>query len=188
MNNLNQFQVQDDKKIMIVGLDNSGKSSILLSLREGTNLLSLLSLKPTKGVTIESFKNSLSNMIIWEFGGQDQYRQQYLENFNRYFNEVDNLIYVIDIQDVDRQELSLTYFKDIIDLLNKNKVKVDISIYLHKYDPNLTIQEKFKNIDRITTPGIIKKIQELIPSGYNYKIFKTSIYTIFEKSLIIEAS
>jgi len=171
-----------------MGLDNNGKSSILLSLRDGTNLLSYLSLKPTRGVNIDRFKLNQSEMIIWEFGGQDQYRQQYLENFDRYFDEVDNIIYVMEIQDLDRQELSLKYFKDIIDLLNKNNVNVDITIYFHKYDPNLTVQEKFKNIDVVTTPALVKKIQELIPSGYNYKIFKTSIYTIFEKSLIIEAN
>lgn len=183
MNNI--IQDREYKKIMIMGLDNSGKSSILLSLREGTNLLSYLSLKPTRGVNIDTFKGPPSDMIIWEFGGQDQYRQEYLDNFDRYFDEVDNIIYVIDIQDVDRYELSVEYFKNIIKLLTENNVKVDITIYFHKYDPLITKQEKFKDIDKVTTPALIKNLTKIIPSGYNCKIFKTTIYTIFEKSLII---
>lgn len=175
---------QGNKKVMIMGLDNSGKSSILLSLREDTNLLSYFSLKPTRGVNIETFKNLQSNMIIWEFGGQEQYRQEYLEHFNRYFDEVDNIIYVLDIQDINRNELSFEYFKEIIDILKKNNMKVDITIYFHKYDPNLTKQEKFKNLDKITTPNLIKKIKKIIPSDYNYKFYKTSIYTVFDTILI----
>ncbi|TFG25379.1 MAG: hypothetical protein EU532_11760 [Promethearchaeota archaeon] len=181
----NIIQDRDNKKIMIMGLDNSGKSTILLSLREGTNLLSYLSLKPTRGVNIDNFKGPQSDMIIWEFGGQEQYRQEYLDNFDRYFDEVDNIIYVIDIQDIERYELSLEYFKNIIKLLRENNVKVDITIYFHKYDPLLTKQDIFKDIDKVSTPRLIKNITEIIPSGYKCKIFKTTIYTIFEKSLII---
>ena len=175
---------QENKKIMIMGLDNSGKSSILLSLREDTNLLSYLSLKPTKGVNIETFKIPESNMIIWEFGGQGQYRQEYLKHFNRYFDEVDNIIYILDIQDMNRHELSLEYFKEIIDLLKQNNMRVDITLYFHKYDPNLTKQEKFKNVDKINTPNLIKKIKKIIPLDYKYKFYKTNIYTVFDTILI----
>ena len=42
-------------KILIMGLDNSGKTSILLSLRKDTNLLSYCALKPTLGIDIKKF-------------------------------------------------------------------------------------------------------------------------------------
>ncbi len=175
---------QVDKKIMLMGLDNSGKSSILLSFRDDTNLLSFLSLKPTRGVDKKIFNIPQSNMIVWEFGGQDQYRQEYLAHFDRYFDEVDNIIYIIDIQDIDRHELSLHYFKEIIDLLKQNNMIVDISIYFHKFDPNLTKQEKFENVDTLTTPYLVTKIRQIIPSDYKYKFYKTSIYTVFDTILI----
>ena len=175
---------QINKKIMLMGLDNSGKSSILLSFREETNLLSYFSLNPTKGVNIETVKTPQSDMIIWEFGGQKRYREDHLKNFNKYLKDVDKVIFVIDIQDIERYELSLNYFKDIIGLLKKYDIRVDISIYLHKFDPNLTKQEKFKDLDKINTPNLIKKIKKIIPSDYKYKFYKTSIYTTFEKFLI----
>jgi hypothetical protein len=123
-------------------------------------------------------------MIIWEFGGQNQYRQEYLKNFERYFDKVDNIIYVIDIQDIDRHELSLQYFKEIIDLLKQYNMKVGISVYFHKYDPHLAKQEKFKNVDKLTTPDLIKIIRQIIPSDYKYKFYKTSIYTVFDTMLL----
>lgn len=171
-------------KIMLMGLDNSGKSSILLSFREETNLLSYFSLNPTKGVNIETIKAPQSNMVIWEFGGQKRYREDHLKNFNKYLKDVEKVIFVIDIQDFERYDLSLQYFKEVIDLFVKYDIEVDISIYLHKFDPNLTKQEKFKDLDKITTPQLIDKIENIIPSEYNCSFYKTSIYTTFEKFLI----
>ncbi|MFX1443255.1 MAG: ADP-ribosylation factor-like protein [Promethearchaeota archaeon] len=171
-------------KIIIMGLDNSGKSSILLSFREDTNLLSYFSLYPTKGVSIENLISPQSNMIIWEFGGQERYREDHIKNLNKYLKDIDKIIFVIDIQDIERYDLALDYFMEIMSILEKFNIKVDISIYLHKYDPNLTKQEKFKDLDKIITPNLINKIENLIPSEYICSFYKTSIYTIFEKFLI----
>ena len=175
---------QHNTKIMLMGLDNSGKTSILLSFREETNLLSYFSLNPTKGVNIEIVKTPPSNMIIWEFGGQKRYREDHLKNFNKYLKDVDKVIFVIDIQDIERYEVSLNYFKDIIGLLKKNGIRVEISIYLHKFDPNLTKQEKFRDLDKIITPKLINNIEQIIHLEYNCSFYKTSIYTTFEKFLI----
>jgi len=175
---------QNVTKIMIMGLDNSGKSSILLSFREDTNLLSYFSLYPTKGVNIEKVSAPQSNMVIWEFGGQERYRNDHIKNLNKYLKDVDKVIFVIDIQDIERYELAINYFKDIISILEKYDIRVDFSIYLHKYDPNLTKQEKFKDLDKNITPNLIDKIEKVIPSEYNCNFYKTSIYTIFEKFLI----
>jgi GTPase SAR1 family protein len=171
-------------KIMLMGLDNCGKSSILLSFREETNLLSYFSLNPTKGVNIETFETSPSNLVIWEFGGQKRYREDHLTNFNKYLKDVDKIIFIIDIQDDKRYELALQYFNDVISLLKKYEISLDIAIYFHKYDPNLTRQEKFKDLDKITTPELIDKIEKLILPEYNCSFYKTSIYTTFEKFLI----
>ena len=180
----NPAKDQYTPKIMLMGLDNSGKSSILLSFREETNLLSYFSLNPTKGVNIETAKSPQSNMVIWEFGGQKQYREDHLKNFNKYLKDVDKVVFVIDIQDIERYELAINYLKDIISLLRKYDIKVDISIYLHKFDPNLTKQEKFKDLDKIITPKLIEKIENIIPPECNCSFYKTSIYTTFEKFLI----
>jgi GTPase SAR1 family protein len=176
--------VQNITKIIIMGLDNSGKSSILLSFREDTNLLSYFSLNPTKGVNIETVTTPQSNMVIWEFGGQKQYREDHIKNLHKYLKDVDRVIFVIDIQDFDRYELALDYFRDIITFLDKFNIGVDFTVYFHKFDPNLTKQEKFADLDKNITPKLIEKIEKIIPPQYNCSFYKTSIYTVFEKFLI----
>jgi len=58
----NSTNLKKPTKILIMGLDNSGKTSILMSLRENTNLLSYFSLKPTKGLSVEEFKSDEQGM------------------------------------------------------------------------------------------------------------------------------
>ncbi|GAG16652.1 unnamed protein product, partial [marine sediment metagenome] len=57
------------KKIVIMGLDNSGKSSIVLCLKGVKNLTSFSAIKPTRGFEINKFKILDSDFNIWDFGG-----------------------------------------------------------------------------------------------------------------------
>lgn len=58
------------KKVLIIGLDNSGKTSILLSLTKTTNLLSYFSIKPTKGIQISSIEDGERIVKVWDFGAK----------------------------------------------------------------------------------------------------------------------
>ena len=175
-----------EQKILIMGLDNSGKTCILLSLKDETNLLSYVSLKPTKGLDISNLENKERDLSIWDCGGQEQYRNDYLRSFEKYSTKLKKLIYVIDVQDRDRYELSLQYLKEIIDKLIEDKSELDVSIFLHKLDRNLIRQEKFKDIYEQVNADLIPKIKTIIPSEFKYKIFTTSINTFFEKTLVHE--
>ena len=57
-------------KILFIGHDNSGKTSILHALQGIKNLPSFLKIKPTKGRNIRNFKAYNSNFTIWDLGGQ----------------------------------------------------------------------------------------------------------------------
>lgn len=174
-----KFKEEHAKKILIMGLDNSGKTSILLCLKGIKNLLSFYSIKPTKGADVINFKISDSNYNIWDFGGQEAFREEYLENFDQYITGTDKIIYVIDIQDIERYNLALDYMEEVIKRLHKDNV-IDLSIFLHKFDPDLP--QYNKNINENSVKDIINLIKEKIPPNFNYSIHKTSIYTIFEKS------
>lgn len=172
-------------KILIMGLDNSGKTAILISLSTDTNILSYCSLKPTKSVNFKQFETNGLTMSVWDFGGQEQYRKQYLQNFDEYIDKADKIIYVIDVQDFKRYDLALDFFKEIVGLIKNVKSNFQIDIFLHKYDPHITEQEKFKELDRIIDSRLIDKLKRILPEEFDYKIFKTSIYTIFEKNLVL---
>ena len=170
-------------KILLFGLENSGKTSILLSLQSDINILSYYKLHPTKGVGIKEYETDNYQMNIWDFGGQEQYRINYLKNFNKYSYQASKLIYVIDIQDVGKYESAINYFQEIINKCIEENLEISISIYLHKYDPNLENQEKFKKINEMK-PQLIEQLKQIIPSKFTYDISKSTIYTTFKKTLI----
>ncbi|MHA1129745.1 MAG: ADP-ribosylation factor-like protein [Candidatus Helarchaeota archaeon] len=166
-------------KILIMGLDNSGKTSILLSFQKETNLLSYFSLKPTPGINIITVEDSESVYHIWEFGGQSQYREEYLQNLQKYTQEASKIIFVIDVQDINRYDLAVQYFESIFNLLDE---KIEVVIFLHKFDPHLEKNENF-SYKKIST-RLIDKISKIIPPGYSYGIYKTTIFTVFQKDLL----
>ena len=161
-------------KILILGLKSSGKTSIVISLQKNINLLNFINLKPTRGINKIEFEEGNSKFYIWDFGGQESYRKEYIERMDRYFNETKKFIYVIDIQEPELYDSSLGFLEDIILILKNKELFTNISIFLHKYDPDLEIEEEIPI-------NLVKKIEALIPTEFKYKIFKTSIYTVFRK-------
>jgi len=176
-------EIKKPTKILIMGLDNSGKTSILMSLRENTNLLSYFSLRPTKGLSVEEFNSDKQGMVCWDLGGQAQYRNKYLKDFSRYAKETEKIIFVIDIQDTNRYGTALEYLEELINVLKNDGRFIEISLFLHKFDPNLIKKKDFTALYQKINTELVDKIKGIIPSSFNYNIFKTTIYTVFEKSL-----
>jgi len=170
------------KKIVLMGLDNSGKTSIVLCLKGVKNLSSFSSIKPTRGYEINKFNTLGSEFNIWDFGGQEQFREAYFKNFMEHIKGTSKLIYVLDIQDRERYDLSLKYLAKIITLLIENKLNLEFSLFLHKFDPDMEVINS--EIKEEIAQSLIKKIENIIPQSIPYQIFKTSIYTVFQKSII----
>jgi small GTP-binding protein len=182
---MNAKEKSKSYKVLIMGLGNSGKTSILISLSTDTNILSYCSLKPTKGVNFKQFDTSDLKMSVWDFGGQEQYRKKYLQNFDEYLDKADKIIYVIDVQDFKRYDLSLEFFKEIVGLIKNVKNNFQIDIFLHKYDPRIIEKENFKELDKIIDSRLVDTLTKIIPEEFDYKIYKTSIYSTFEKNLVL---
>ena len=170
------------RKILLVGLDNSGKTSIAQSLHGITNLPSFQNMKPTQGLDIRNINALNSEFAIFDLGGQESFRSEHLENFDQYISGTNKLIYVFDIQDNERYDLSIDYFEKILNLVEKkaDKNNLEISIFLHKFDPDL------KDIRVDLTEEIINNFKEKIKERMDkseifYQIFMTSIYALFRK-------
>ncbi len=172
------------KKVLMLGLDNAGKTSICLIFRKKRNLLSYLSLKPTRKINVQNFTTPRGNISIFDFGGQGKFRKDYLGDFSRYLAKTEKIIYVIDVQAFERYEESLDYLTKIVEHVKKESVPIDFSIFLHKYDPYITDIKKFVNIDEHIYEGLIVKIQQIFPSDVDYDIFKTCIFASFEKTMV----
>ena len=172
---------KSESKVLIMGLDNSGKTSILIALKKNTNLMSYMMIKPTRGIETTDFEEQDSVFTIWDLGGQESYRNKHLQNMPKYLHMAEKIIYVVDIQDTQRYDLAVEYFEKIMNKIKEENLTPKLSIYLHKYDPNIEFIDK--SITDKMISELANKLIKRIPNGIEHIIFKTSIYTVFNKIL-----
>ena len=109
-------QLKSHKKLLMIGLDNGGKTSILAVLQDRFSIIK--SLLPTRGVKRERLDFFGYPIISWDLGGQVQYREKlYFNRPELFFTEADILLYVIDTQDVDRFPESANYYRQVLKAL-----------------------------------------------------------------------
>ncbi|MBD3213021.1 MAG: GTP-binding protein [Candidatus Lokiarchaeota archaeon] len=166
------------RKLILFGLDNAGKTSIVLTLKGDKSLLSYYSLSPTKDHKITNMEIGNTQINIWDFGGQEAYRDNHLKKINEYIEGTSKIIYVIDVQDYKRYEKALAYFQRVLELIIDHRTDIDFSIFLHKYDPN--IESRVPNLN-VKIKELIETIKGIMPKDIDYRIFKTTIHTTFEK-------
>jgi len=163
-------------KILLIGLDNSGKTSIFNCLKGIKNISAFNSLRPTRGAVWNDFKALNTSYVIVDLGGQNAYRAEYFTDFNKYLAGTSKIIYVIDVQNTKRYDEALEYMNRVINLID-NRRDIDFSIFLHKFDSDFPF-------DETTVNKLIKKIGQIIRPNFVYSLHKTSIYAIFEKTTI----
>lgn len=119
-----------EKRILLLGLDNAGKTSVLRSLG-GEDTKSIM---PTQGFNIKSIELSDKTgghkfkLDMWDIGGQKTIRP-YWKN---YYDNVDSLIYVVDSSDKARVEESS---KELNLLLAEAKLaSVPLLVFANKQD------------------------------------------------------
>jgi len=122
-------------KLLFTGLDDAGKTSIILSLQREFSKIAILS--PTRGAQRRIFDFLGKEISEWDLGGQLAYRIAYLKNPGKYFEGTEIAIYVIDVQNKPRISEAISYFKDVIEQFKKLEIEPPIYVFLHKYDPAL---------------------------------------------------
>ncbi|MHA1198578.1 MAG: ADP-ribosylation factor-like protein [Candidatus Heimdallarchaeaceae archaeon] len=139
-------KVTTGAKIIMVGIDNAGKTSLSIALKH-RGALSLLfqklyALTPTRGLLRSKIEVFGLDVHMHELGGQSIYREDYLNNPQQYFIGTDIIIFVIDVQAKDRFEESFEYLKQITNVTNSLQLKVPWKIFFHKSDPEYEIDDK----------------------------------------------
>eukprot|EP00793_Prasinoderma_coloniale_P005458 PRCOL_00004866-RA len=102
---------QGEARILVLGLDNAGKTTILTKLSEED----ITTITPTQGFNVKSLSHANFKLNVWDIGGQKAIRPYW----NNYFESTDALVYVIDSTDQKRMEE--TGF-ELGDLLEKEKL------------------------------------------------------------------
>ncbi|XP_065649549.1 uncharacterized protein LOC136078218 [Hydra vulgaris] len=115
------------RKIVILGLENSGKSTLLAQLSKKGN--HYIEYKPTKGFNVKCISFDNCDLSIWEIGGEEDYRV-YWRNFS---DTTDMIIFVIDSSERNKFKSAKTFFSEILGNLHET---VDLHIVATKVDKN----------------------------------------------------
>jgi ADP-ribosylation factor protein 1 len=81
-------------RILMLGLDNAGKTTILYKFKLGGNVSTV----PTIGFNVERVEYKNINFTVWDVGGQEKIRQLW----RHYFADSQALIFVVDSCERDR--------------------------------------------------------------------------------------
>ena len=81
-------------RILMVGLDAAGKTTILYKLKLGEVVTTI----PTIGFNVETVVHKNISFTVWDVGGKDKIRPLY----RHYYQQTDALIFVVDATDRDR--------------------------------------------------------------------------------------
>jgi small GTP-binding protein len=120
----NLFQLHKDVKILMLGLDACGKTTILYKLKLGENVVSI----PTIGFNLEKVEFKNLSLTVWDIGGQDKIRKLW----KYYYQNTNALIFVIDANDRERiSEAEEELFK----ILDQEEIQnVPLLIFANKQD------------------------------------------------------
>jgi len=83
-----------DMRILMVGLDAAGKTTILYKLKLGEVVTTI----PTIGFNVETVEYKNISFTVWDVGGQDKIRPLW----RHYYQNTQGLIFVVDSNDRDR--------------------------------------------------------------------------------------
>lgn len=158
-------------KIAILGLANAGKTSIIKVLTQEFDMLT--SLRPTQNVERSYIEILGHELVFWDFGGQEIYRNKYLTSPDRYFDSVSDAYYVIDSQDPGVIEENIQYFLTVFANLKKYSPTANLIILFHKDDPTTdSVLDKY-NLKQKIMEGIVPTLEK---ANASILIYRTSVY------------
>jgi hypothetical protein len=108
-----------------------------------------------------------------DFGGQAQYREEYLKYPHKYLSGMDLIFYVVDVQDHERYVQAIDYLDQILLFFKEEQDYPPICVLLHKFDPPL---KKDKELNKKTLP--IKQALTRYNHDFDIFFFETSIFDI----------
>jgi len=111
-------------RVLILGLDGAGKTTILFRLQLGEVVTTI----PTIGFNVENVTYKNLHFQVWDLGGQTSIRPYW----RCYYANTDAIIYVVDSQDRDRIGISK---QELLAMLEEDELKDAIlCVFANKQD------------------------------------------------------
>jgi len=115
---------EKEARILVLGLDNAGKTTILYRLQVGE----VVSTIPTIGFNVETVTYKNIKFQVWDLGGQTSIRPYW----RCYYPNTQAIIYVVDSSDTERIGVSREEFHNI--LSEEELATAKILVYANKQD------------------------------------------------------
>ncbi|CAK0847211.1 unnamed protein product [Prorocentrum cordatum] len=121
---------KQEMRILMVGLDAAGKTTILYSLKLGEVVTTI----PTIGFNVETVEYKNISFTVWDIGGQDIIRPLW-RHYIRSYQGTQGLIFVVDSNDRDRAEDAR---EELTKILNEDQLRdAVLLVFANKQDlPN----------------------------------------------------
>merc|ERR1719312_968033 len=111
-------------RILMVGLDAAGKTTILYKLKLGEVVTTI----PTIGFNVETVEYKNISFTVWDVGGQDKIRPLW----RHYYQNTNGLIFVVDSNDRDRVDDAR---EELQKMLNEDEMRdAIILVFANKQD------------------------------------------------------
>jgi len=117
-------KTDNEARLLVLGLDNAGKTTILKALSEEC----IDNIQPTQGFNIKTLTQGQFKLNVWDIGGQKSIRPYW----RNYYDGTDALIYVIDSTDHKRMEETGIELTQILD--EEKLAEVPVMILCNKCD------------------------------------------------------
>jgi len=134
------FFGKKEMRILMVGLDAAGKTTILYKLKLGEVVTTI----PTIGFNVETVEYKNISFTVWDVGGQDKIRPLW----RHYYQNTQGVIFVVDSNDRDRIDDSKDYEHSAKEELHRMLAEDELRdavllVYANKQDlPNaMKVQE-----------------------------------------------
>ncbi|XP_057296678.1 ADP-ribosylation factor 4 [Hydractinia symbiolongicarpus] len=135
----NRLFGKQSMRILMVGLDAAGKTTILYKLKLGEVVTTI----PTIGFNVETVEYKNISFTVWDVGGQDKIRPLW----RHYFTNTQGLIFVVDSNDKERLSEAAA---ELNKMVNEDELKdATILVFANKQDlPNaLSVSEMTEKLD-----------------------------------------
>jgi GTPase SAR1 family protein len=177
-NKRNLYLKKIKMKVVIAGLDYAGKTSLLNRMMNDYNYNDMINLEPTIGANIEEYQSDKLDLVIWDLGGQKDHIDEYIKSPEKFFINVDVLIFVFDSQDDLRYDDAVNYLKGLLEILGFLNESPYFVLLLNKADSDVVDDPDFQ----IKLEYLTDKISTLFmesEKSWNFEIIPTSIYNFY---------
>lgn len=136
------FDIKKDVRIVMLGLDGAGKTTILYKLKLDEQIVTI----PTIGFNVETVTHKNLSFTIWDIGGQDKIRKLW----SYYFGNTTALIYVVDSNDRERLEEASDEFWKILNDDEMSGKPVLVFANKQDLDHSVSISEMIEHLRLMT--------------------------------------